>query len=364
MSAITSITTRLYRIPLQDVLVDAKHGAHTFFELIITEVTTNDGLVGTGYTYTGGLGGESIRALIENELTSFLIGKNADEVEFLNQEMQWHIHYIGRGGIASFAISALDIALWDIRCKKVNQPLWRCAGGQDNKCQVYHGGIDLSYSIEELIQKNKQYLSAGFQALKIKVGLPDLDEDMARIEAIRSLLGHEYNLMVDANYSLSLDQAMRAADRFKEFNITWFEEPIDPDDLDGYKQLSESVQVPLAMGENFHIFSEFCNAFDRANITYIQPDASNCGGITGWLRVAELAESRGLTVSSHGMQELHVSLVSSQVNSGWLEAHSFYIDQFTTRPLILDNGRAMAPDQVGIGVEFIAEKLEPHEVKI
>ena len=192
MNAIKSITTRLYRIPLQDVLVDAKHGAHTFFELIITEVTTNDGLVGTGYTYTGGLGGESIRALIENELTSFLIGKNADKVEFLNQEMQWHIHYIGRGGIASFAISALDIALWDIRCKKVNQPLWYCAGGHDNKCHVYHGGIDLSYSIEELIQKNTQYLSAGFQALKIKVGLPDLEEDMARIEAIRSLLGHQY----------------------------------------------------------------------------------------------------------------------------------------------------------------------------
>ena len=170
--------------------------------------------------------------------------------------------------------------------------------------------------------------------------------------------------MVDANYSLSLDQAIRAADRFKEFDITWFEEPMDPDDLDGYKQLSESVKVPLAMGENFHIFSEFCNAFDRANITYIQPDASNCGGITGWLRVAALAQSRGLSVSSHGMQELHVSLVSSQVNSGWLEAHSFYIDQYTTRPLVLEHGMAMAPDQAGIGVEFIAEKLEPHEVKI
>ena len=103
------------------------------------------------------------------------------------------------------------------------------AGGHDNKCHVYHGGIDLSYSIEELVQKNTQYLSAG--RFKIKVGLPDLEEDMARIEAIRSLLGHQYSLMVDANYSLSLDEAIRAADRFKEFDI-WFEEPMDPDDLD------------------------------------------------------------------------------------------------------------------------------------
>jgi L-alanine-DL-glutamate epimerase-like enolase superfamily enzyme len=364
MNIIKSITTKLYRIPLKEVLVDAKHGTHTFFELILTEVATDDGCIGSGYTYTGGLGGESIRALIENELTTFLIGKDAEAVEFLNQEMQWHIHYVGRGGIASFAISAVDIALWDIRCKKANEPLWRLAGGNDNKCNVYHGGIDLHYTKEELIHKNKQYLSEGYQALKIKVGLPNLNDDIARVEAMRGLLGRASSLMVDANYSLDINQAIKAAERFEEFDITWFEEPMDPDDLDGYKQLSENVQLPLAMGENCHIFPEFCHAFDRANITYIQPDASNCGGITGWLRVAKLAESRGLTVSSHGMQELHVSLVSAQVNSGWLEAHSFYIDRYTTRPLILDNGMAIAPDQAGIGVNFVKEKLEPHEVKI
>ena len=363
MSKISSIENKLYRIPLAETLVDAKHGKHTFFELITTTVILQDGYTGVGYTYTGGMGGESIRALLDNELSSFLIGKDGIDVESLNQEMFWHLHYVGRGGIASFAISAVDIALWDIRCQKQNQPLWKLVGGHSNKCNVYHGGIDLNYSKEKLIEKNSQYLAAGYRALKIKVGLPNLKDDVDRVEAIRNLLGTDQSLMIDANYSLTVDEAIKALTHFQEYNITWFEEPIDPDDLEGYRYLVESVDVPIAMGENLHIFSEFHNAFNIGNITYIQPDASNCGGITGWLNVAKLAKSKGLTVSSHGMQELHVSLVSSQINSGWLEAHSFYIDQYTKRPLLLDDGFAVAPDEIGIGVEFITEKIEPYEVK-
>ena len=128
-ATIQRVETRLYRVPLAEVLSDAMHGDHTHFELLTTTVTLASGLQGTGYTYTGGKGGHAIRAMIEHDLSPMLLGQNADAVEALHERMQWHVHYVGRGGIASFAISAVDIALWDLRGKSSSQSLLQMAGG-------------------------------------------------------------------------------------------------------------------------------------------------------------------------------------------------------------------------------------------
>ena len=173
MAKITTLKTHYFKLPLDEVLVDAKHGNHSHFELIIVQVFDEGGEFGTGYTYTGGRGGKAILSMLQEDLVPLVRGMQSEKVEEIYDEMHWHLHYVGRGGISSFAISAVDIALWDLRGKKNNQSLVQMAGAKDFSCKAYRGGIDLGYSESKLVESVESYIEEGFNAVKIKVGHPE-----------------------------------------------------------------------------------------------------------------------------------------------------------------------------------------------
>ncbi|RME65816.1 MAG: mandelate racemase/muconate lactonizing enzyme family protein [Alphaproteobacteria bacterium] len=358
--SIQSVKVEYYRIPLAETLMDAGHGPHTHFELILCRIMGSNGIEGVGYTYTGGAGGRAIATLIEEDLKPRILGRDGSAIEEIWSSMQSELHYVGRGGLLSFAISAVDIALWDMRCIAFDKPLCLVTGTAPRRVNCYAGFIDLNFSERKLVDNAVRHIERGFEAIKTKVGHDDYREDVARVAAIREAIGPKHKLMVDANYSMTVDKAIAFGRAIEPYDIYWFEEPISPDEFEGYGQIADNIRVPLALGENFRIIEEAKRAIRYCRLGFVQPDASNIGGITGWLRVAALARAADIAICSHGMQELHVSLLASQPHAGWLEVHSFPIDRYTKSPLAMEAGKAIAPLAKGTGVVFDDAVLRPH----
>ncbi|HSE79385.1 MAG TPA: mandelate racemase/muconate lactonizing enzyme family protein [Alphaproteobacteria bacterium] len=360
MTSIASIVADHFLIPLPVALSDSTHGTITHFELITARVRDADGGEGVGYTYTVGAGGAAVHALIARHLAPLLARQDSTRIEHLWQRMWWALHYGGRGGPTSLAISAVDTALWDLKARRHGLPLWRLLGGHDPQVPAYAGGIDLDFPLDRLLAQTEDNLAKGFRAIKMKVGRPKLSEDLARVKAMRERLGADFPLMVDANMRWTADQAIRAARALAEFGVYWLEEPTIPDDIAGHVRVVREGGLPVATGENLHTLWEFQQMIAAGGVTFPEPDVSNCGGITVWMKVAHLAEAFNLPVTSHGVHDLHVHLLAAVPNRSYLEAHGFGLERFIAQPMKIVDGFATAPERPGHGVTFDWAALEAH----
>ena len=341
-----------YRIPLPVTLSDSTHGLIEGFELVTVRVRDAEGAEGIGYTYTVGTGGAAVHALIARDLAPRLAGREAEDIEALWQTMWWALHYGGRGGAQALAISAVDIALWDLRARRQRAPLWRVLGGFDPRVPCYAGGIDLELPLDGLLRQTQENLARGFRAIKMKVGRSSLREDVERVRAMRAHLGAEFPLMVDANMRWSVDEAIRAARALRDLDLVWLEEPTIPDDVPGHARIVAEGGVPIAAGENLHTLHEFRALITGGGVTFPEPDVTNCGGITIFMKICHLAEAFNLPVTSHGAHDVTVHLLAAVPNRSYLEAHGFGLDRYIAIPLALQSGRAIAPDRPGHGIQF------------
>lgn len=352
MEKIEKVAVSHFRIPLSQVLTDSTHGAMTHFELVTVQIMDSQGVAGIGYTYTVNHGGAAVYSLLDQALAPLLLKEDSERIAALWEKMWWAVHYVGRGGLASFAIAAMDIALWDLKAHRQQTPLWKLLGGHDPKVRAYAGGIDLQLPLEELLQQTEANLAKGFRAIKMKVGRDRLSEDLCRVAAMRDHLGTDFPLMVDANMRWSREEAHQAFHALADYAPYWVEEPLIPDDEIGHTMLANLGKLPIATGENFRTVYEFQRMISAGGVMFPEPDVSNCGGITPWMKIASLAECHNLKVTSHGVHDLHVHLLASVPNKSYLEAHGFGLEPYIENPLVIEEGFATAADRPGHGVAF------------
>ena len=321
-------------------------------ETPIVRITCADGSQGTGYSYTIGTGGSSVIALIADHLAPRLIGRDADEIEAIWKDLFFATHATAVGAITALALAAIDTALWDLRCRRLGQPLWQAAGGAQRKVPVYstEGGW-LHLPIDALVRESVDAKNAGFRGVKIKVGKAHVAEDIERLTAVRQAVGPAFEVMVDANQAFTAGEAIRRARHYEALDLAWFEEPLPAEDLGGHVRLAAATSLPIAVGESIYSLQHFREYLQRDACSIVQADAARIGGITPWLKVAHLAESFNVPICPHFLMELHVSLTAAVPNAAWVE-YIAQLDTITTSRIVIDQGYAIAPHTPGLGIEW------------
>eukprot|EP00466_Bigelowiella_natans_P002393 jgi/Bigna1/145650/aug1.102_g20358 len=349
---VNSITVDHYCIPTKTRLTDAMMGEVKCFGLIIARVKVSSGEEGVGYiVLPNNVGGGAIESLITRDLSAAVLGQPVERTERIWNEMDALMKSLGRSGLASRAMSVLDIAVWDAKAKICKKPLWQLLGGQH----------DLMLPLKDLIRQTERFLSAGFLAIKIKVGRREMKEDVQRVRAVRAFLDN-YSFEIGGAWTTS--QARKAMIALEKHSVDWVEIPIVTDDVDGYNSLSDlavpvmyndeygSIITKIAAGETVTTEQQMMHLIREGKLNYAQLGVNDIGGITPFMKAAHYAEIHRVPVTSHGVHDLHVHLMAALSNSSYTEVCEYRIDEFITQPLKIANGKAQISTLPGHGIVF------------
>ena len=356
MSADTIRSVRLSSmvLPLPTAISDAKvltgrQKPMTEVVLLFAEITSAQGLEGVGFSYSKRAGGPAQYAHAK-EVAGLLVGEDPADIPRLYERLLWAGASVGRSGLATQALAALDIALWDLKAKRADLPLAKLIGAHRDSVRTYNtsGGF-LSAPLEEVRENAARSLSSGIGGIKIKVGHPDAAVDRARVEAVRETIGEDTPLMVDANQQWDRPAALRMGRWLEQFDLVWIEEPLDAYDVEGHRQLADALDTPIATGEMLASVAEHVRLIDARACDILQPDAPRVGGITQFLKLATLADHAGLQLAPHFAMEIHLHLAAAYPREPWVE-HFDWLDPLFEERLETREGRMLVPDRPGLGI--------------
>jgi len=303
-------------------LPEASMSTFTFHGWLIAEVFTDDGLAGVG---NAALAPHVTKQVIDLYLKPLLIGADPWDIEFLWQHMYRKTMAFGRKGIGMAAISALDIALWDILGKSARQPVYRLLGGRTKRRIPVYASRLYSVPLDELAAEARKYKAEGYQAMKLRFGWGPTDgalgmqRNLDLVRTVRQAVGDEIDVMADAYMGWTLDYAKRMLPLLEPFHLRWLEEPVIPDDLAGYAELKSYGRIPIAGGEHEHTQYGFRDLLHARALDYIQFDTNRVGGITQARKITALAESYSVPVIPHAGQMHNYHVVMASLNSPMAE---------------------------------------------
>ncbi|MCR8674566.1 mandelate racemase/muconate lactonizing enzyme family protein [Micrococcus sp. HG099] len=352
--AIRHIRLSTARLPLSTPISDAKvftgrQKPMTEVAFLFAEITTEQGFEGLGFSYSKRAGGPAQYAHA-CEVADTLIGEDPNDIAKLYTKMLWAGASVGRSGVATQALAAIDVALYDLKAKRADLPLAKLLGAHRDSVRTYNtsGGF-LNATIEEVKDRATKSIDEGIGGIKIKVGLPDTSEDLRRVAALREHIGPDVPLMVDANQQWDRATALRMGRQLEEFDLVWIEEPLDAYDIEGHAALTSALDTPIATGEMLASVAEHERLIERRACDIIQPDAPRVGGITQFQRLLTLADQAGLDLAPHFAMELHLHLAATYPREPWVE-HFDWLDPLFNERLETEGGRMLLPQRPGLGV--------------
>ena len=362
---ITGVEASLHQVPLAKPWGDSTHQI-AYNELVVCKLSTDTEHEGVGYAYTVGSGGAAAVTLLRAYMASTLLGEDPSYIERLWYRMWEETHDVGARGIGGLAISAVDVALWDLAGKAVGKPLHQLLGGARDSIVAYGSGVNLNLSQDELLGQVEGWLAQGYDAVKIKVGSEDPGEDFERVGAVRELIGPKRRLMLDANQAWTVSEAIARTRMLEPHRPYWMEEPLISDDVFGHVKVREGVSTAIAVGENIHSRFEMASYVRLEAVDIVQVDATRIGGITEWLKVAHMADAFNLKVAPHFMLELSGSLLCGVPNGLILEdvqGGSLTELNVLEEGMPVENGYWSPPSRAGHGIVFSEEALSETEVR-
>ena len=344
------LTARPIILKLKRPIV-ARIATITEWPVILIDLQTEEGVVGRSYLepYLS----KSMRYLIPalNDLGEALKGQQIAPID-LYEAGRKGLQFVGYQGMSMIAVAGIDMAAWDALSKAAGLPLCKFLGGSLNAVPAYNSN-GLWLQAPEAVAKEaiKLIEEGGFRALKLRLGRADHKDDLATIEAVRTAIGHDVELMVDYNQGLSLGEALRRCHSIDELGLGWIEEPLVYDNLEGYARLAAELKTPIQIGENFYGPRDLYTALRMKACDLVMPDFMRIGGVTGWLRAVSIASAAGIPVSTHLYPEIAAHMMRVTEAAHWLEWQD-WANPLIREPYDVRDGHLLIPDRPGIGIEW------------
>jgi len=379
VSQIKKVTCHVVSAPVERPFTSSRGWLYKQRGSCIVEIETADGIVGWGECYGPS---QVARAYIESQYAARIIGRDAFDVEVIWEDLYNRIKDYGNKGMAISALSGIDIALWDIIGKSCGKPIHKLIGGAyRTEVQSYATGlyfIDMDRLIEEAVEEAQGYVAEGFTAIKMKIGLGSPKLDLERVRAVREAVGGDVRLMVDANHCFTVPAAIRLGRELEKLDVEWFEEPISPEDLDGYVEVTRALDMAVAGGENEFTRWGFRDIVARKAMDIVQPDVCAAGGISECRKIATLAAAHGVECVPHAWGSaiglaatLHfIAALPDQPPSfrpmppllEFEQCENPFRDLLTEEPIVQHRGVVQIPTGAGLGIEVKREIIERYKV--
>ncbi len=379
MTPIKKVTCHVVAAPVERPFTSSRGWLYKTRGSCIVEIETADGITGWGECY----GPSAVaKAYIETQFAPRIIGRDAFDVEVIWEDLYNRIKDYGGQGMAASALSGIDIALWDIVGKSCGKPIHKLIGGAHRtEVTAYATGlyfIDMNRLVEEAVEEAQEFVENGFSAIKMKIGLGSLKLDIERVTAVRRAIGDDMRLMVDANHCFSVPQAIRIGRELEQLNVEWFEEPISPEDIDGYVEVTRALDMAVAGGENGFTRWGFRDLVVRKAMDIIQPDVCAAGGISECRKIAALASTHGvecvphawgsaigLAATLHFLAALPDQPPSFKPMPPLLELEQCenpFRDLLAREPIVQKRGKVQVPTGAGLGIEIDRSVLDRYRV--